>query len=375
MKFKVPGLLGGHVYSTLEEAHNNCPSGRGGAILVEMSSIEYIRLMGEIKSQTEEIRQLRNMIDKIEFQNHEKNTELQKNINRNTSLLADLNLSKQNNEKVQKELEKLQEAFNAEQQKVASLENGVNTLKKFVPISKSGPEKVNQNPYAFGLSFKIKPGLKKHIDHTDRSLMLLNHMKSCPVMTRLSVARLFNCPRTSATKVLEKLWTGGYLDLITCVGPSDRFDVYYLPTLRVPKSANQVCQMAILSLLYVSLVLSNGFINMNFKIEFKRVMRDLSVMGDRYKIDDYKNGDIKGFYLAYISYIYTGNEKEVHRKLVAAPVRETDEKPSFRLQNGEKLFYIFPVATDDEAMSRVREGNAYMSDYRLITNNISIGYK
>ena len=56
-------------------------------------------------------------------------------------------------------------------------------------------------------------------------------------------------------------------------------------------------------------------------------------------------------------------------------VRETDEKPSFILQNAEKLFYIFPVSTSDEANSKVQEENAYMSDYRLIANNISIRYK
>ena len=35
-------------------------------------------------------------------------------------------------------------------------------------------------------------------------------------------------------------------------------------------------------------------------------------------------------------------------------VRETDEKPSFILQNAEKLFYIFPVSTDDEANSKIQ---------------------
>ena len=98
MKFRVPGLLGGHVYSTLEEAHNNCPGGRGGAILVEMTSIEYIKLMGKIESQTididsqtEEIRQLRNVIDKIEFQNLEKKKELMEKDRRCASLAAALN--------------------------------------------------------------------------------------------------------------------------------------------------------------------------------------------------------------------------------------------------------------------------------------------
>ena len=373
MKYKVTdlGIFSGGVYSSLEEAKKNQydKNGRKGNIVIEITEQEYYSLLSEHEVKINQlINNAKDVQQKIE-------SELQKNINHNTSLLAEINLYKQNNEKAQKEFTKLQEAFKVEQQKVICLEDGVNTLKKFVPISKSGPEKVSHNPYSFGLSFKIKPGLKKHIDHTDRSLMLLKHMKSCPVMTRLSVARLFNCPRTSATKVLEKLWTGGYLDLVTCIGPSDRFDVYYLPTLEVPKSANQVCQMAILSLLYVSLVVSNGvFTNINFRIEFRPIMCNLPI-GGKYNINDYKNGDIKGFYLAYISYVFIGKEKEVHRKLLAVPVRETDEKPTFRLQNGEKLFYIFPVATNDEANSRVQEGNAYMSDFSLITNNISIGYK
>ena len=371
-KFKVTdlGIFGGGVYSTLEEARKNQYDKKGnmGTIIIEMTEQEYCSLLSEHEVKINQLtNNTRNIQQKLE-------SEFEKNIERNTLLLNELNLAKKANEKVQKELEKSQKALEAERQKVVSLEDGVRSLKKFVPISKSGPEKVSHNPYAFGLSFKIKSGLKKHIDHTDRSLMLLNHMKSCPVMTRLSVSRLFNCPRTSATTVLEKLWTGGYLDLVTCVGPSDRFDVYYLPTLKVPKSANQVCQMAILSLLYVSLVVSNGaFTNINFKIEFNPVMRNLP-MGGKYNINDYKDADIKGFYTAYISYVYIGKEKEVNRKLVAVPVRETDEKPSFHL-NGEKLFYIFPATTNDEAMSRVQKGNAYMSDYSLITNNISIGYK
>ena len=366
MKFKITDLdiLSGGVYSTLEEAKENLydKNGRTGTVIVEMSEKEYCSLVSEYETK---INIIKNYIKAIQ----------QKNIESSTLLLNELNISKQATEKVQNEFKKLQKAFETEQQKVIYLENEVKALKKFVPISKSGPEKVNHNPYAFGLSFKIKPGLKKHIDHTDRSLMLLKHMKSCPVMTRLSAERLLNCSRKTATSVLKKLWIGGYLDLVTCIGPSDRFDVYYLPTLQTPKSANQVCQMAILSLLYVSLALSNSvFMNLDFFIRFERIMGKLS-FGRNYSSNDYKEGDIRGFYIANISYIYTEKEKEFHRKLVAVPVRETDEKPSFILQDGEILFYIFPVSTDDEANSRVQEGNAYMSDFSLITNNISIGYK
>ena len=99
MKFRVPGLLGGHVYSTWEEAYNNCPDGREGAILVEMTIINYKKLMRKIESQTEEIRQLRNVINNMEFQNREKKKELMEKDRRCASLAAAVNRLKSKKQK------------------------------------------------------------------------------------------------------------------------------------------------------------------------------------------------------------------------------------------------------------------------------------
>ena len=98
MKYKVPGFLGGHVYSTWEEAYNNCPDGREGMILVEMTIIEYAKLMKKIESQTrdiysqtEEIKQLKYVINNIEFENREKKKELIEKDRRCASLAAAVN--------------------------------------------------------------------------------------------------------------------------------------------------------------------------------------------------------------------------------------------------------------------------------------------
>ena len=258
--------------------------------------------------------------DSIINQNHI--SEVSKAKYENSLLSLKLENSARECVKIETKLKETEEELNNVKAKNRLLEAEISTLKKFASVGKSGPqiEIVKENPYASGVSFKITPGLKKPIEHTDRSLLLLKHLKSCPIMTRIAVERLLGCSRKAATGLLKKLWIGGYLDSVTCIGLSDRFEVYYIPTLQSPRTANQVCQMAMLSLFYAALNIDSSITVLSFTA--KRSEMEMAK-------EIYRNGGIGEYYSADVDFVYDtikdGENQKNQHSIVVFPIRHEDK--------------------------------------------------
>lgn len=352
MKFRVDGLglFAGGYYNSLEEARNNIQNnkGRKGSITVEIAENEYLEILRRESFASQKIISL------------QKELELEQTANKN--LASEISSLKNQLSRAEENVTVTEQLFKTEQQKTARLENDINTLNKFVPRSKinTGAEKVIYNPYACGLTFhKITPLPKeklKTVELTDRSQILMNHISYCLAVTSLSVGRLLGCGRKSARSILNKMWLGGYLECVECLTETNTFKLYYLPGSGIEiKTANQVCHLAVLSLLYATFAVNiNTFSNLSFKIE-------------KASRNGLKGGIELKHYTAKLGFVYT--EKLKSYKFHAIPLRKNEDVSNMRCGEGTR-FYILPLKNIKEA-EKIVEGNcAYTIDDNLIKNNL-----
>lgn len=350
MKFRVDGLglFGGGHFDTLEEAQNNScdKKGRKGSIIIELSENEYMEMMRQKYL--------------IEQKNISLQQELKQSEEKNKKIAMEISGLKNELLQAKENITHINQLLDTERNKTSQLENDIAAMKRFLPgfDNMPGPEKVVHNPYACGIALqKGKPSPQEVIEHTDRSQVLLKHLSRCQVITRLAVERLLGCGRKSARKLLSKMWHGGYLEYVNCISETGPFHLYFLPGNTVyPKTANQACQLAILSLLYVSLTTSiNTFKNLTFKLD-----------------------QTKNFCASYASFVYTrqGENRiiEKPRNLYVIPVRKNQEKPNRSMSELTNL-YIFPLGNIEDAKKMVAKGDAIMIDDDLIKNNMTIYYK
>ena len=360
MKFRVDGLgfFGGSQHDTLEEARNNIydKKGRKGNITVEMAENEYMEILRQKNFADQKIISLQRELGSTQTENKNLTSEI-------NSLNNQLSRAKENITNTKKLLDN-------KQQKIAQLENDINTLNKYVPRSeiKIGTEEITYNPYACGLTFhKITPAPKKKIKTvtlTERSQILMNHISHCPAMTSLSVERLLGCGRKSARGILKKMWLGEYLECVECLTETSTFKLYYLPGSGIEiKTANQVCHLAVLSLLYATLVINiNTFKNLSFKI-------NKSSFGVRVR------GKLSGqeLYTALLSFTHTKkqNDKIIEKphEFTVMPFRKNEKLVDIYNTKGIG-FYIFPLKNIQEAEKILGCQCAYTIDDNLIKNNL-----
>lgn len=243
-------------------------------------------------------------------------------------------------------------------------------------------DNVKINPYAYGVSLKKgKPSPKKAVQHSHRSLQLLEHLDHCPVLVRLAAERLLGCGRKAATAALDKLYQAGYLEYVSFIGAAGESEIklYYAPDkIQGPVTANQACQAAILSLLYSCLFTGQSSFQ---RLKFEVVNQSFPNNGENL-ISPKSKKDPNGWYFAaYVNYTFIrrlSDEQiqENKRSLFAAPVRHQEEnyKKPQKLDNEYKMLYIYPL-TVEEAQKKADEKTAYLIDEMLLKNNATISYK
>lgn len=113
---------------------------------------------------------------------------------------------------------------------------------------------VTDSCYARGLGLvvskiPVKPIL---IDKTnERNLELLNYLDEAEGLTASEIAELLGCSRKTAKKLATKLEQSSMVRCITVAGHQDVFKLWVLANKKIPKTANEACRLAALSLFYV----------------------------------------------------------------------------------------------------------------------------
>lgn len=371
MKFKA--LIGGGFlgvskeieYDTFESAFQEA----GENIKVEMTGREFLELQKHIKQMEQQIQSLNAVINECREQIQNARKEREAVWWQYTDLESKYRSLQEKNTTLHQEIDALRQQYKSYEQLQNDL---IETRKKLAYWEQKDPSKeigkVKINPYAYGVAIKKgKPSPKVPVQHSKRSLQLLSHLESCPVLIRLAVERLLGCHRKAAVAAIEKLYQAGYLEYVTFVGGDGAaaIKVYYAPTkIQGPVKPNQACQGAVLSLLYAVLFRKNDFQNLHFRLRNCNLSR--------------KEPD-NWYYAADISFNHirrlNGKETETKINLFTVPVREQQNDKSisfYQEQSGNADILLIHPLIKEEAEKRTNGGLLYMTDESLLKNNLEI---